>query len=279
LVFWSVDRPSLQKITMGKIIYQFLVLVVLFFLSWFTISRFDFIQDDEIAKFGKQNIRKLGDLMIKSLDDNHTQIKSGDLKMILDSIKVKICKAHGVSPDTIQLHLFKSSEVNAFALPGNHIIVFSGLIAYAENAEEIAGVLSHELGHVTKNHIERKLVKEVGLSMLFVLVGGNEGQQILQQVLHTLSSTAFDREFETEADMFAVETMTKANIDPEHLSNFMFRIAQDNKIPDELIWLSSHPDSKDRAAEILKEKKKYSFKPEPVVNTSWKTIEERVDDL
>src|SRR5690606_16362584 len=110
----------------------------------------------------------------------------------------------------------RNSQINAFALPGNHIVFYTGLLEYAENAEEVAGVMAHEIGHLEKNHVMKKLVKEIGLEMLFAMIGGDAGFEILKQTGKTLSSSAFDRANETEADNYAVETLALADVDPQH---------------------------------------------------------------
>jgi beta-barrel assembly-enhancing protease len=89
-----------------------------------------------------------------------------------------------------------------------------------------------------------------------------------------LSSTAFDREQEHEADTAAVHMMAKAGIDPEHLANFLFRLSQEKyNIPKHFELLSTHPNSQDRAAEILKLRKQERFDSRPVTDSlMWRNV-------
>jgi predicted Zn-dependent protease len=174
--------------------------------------------------------------------------------------------------------VIKSHEVNAFALPDYNMVIYTGLIDYAKNAEEVAGVMAHEIGHMEKNHVMKKLGKEIGIAMLWTIAGGDAGFEIMKETARVLSSSAFDRSQETEADLFAVEMMAKANIDPENLGSFLFRLNQNNDLPDELVWISTHPDSKERAAEIIAKKKEYTFQAKTILNTSWEEVKKIFDE-
>ncbi|MBP9083328.1 MAG: M48 family metalloprotease, partial [Bacteroidia bacterium] len=93
------------------------------------------------------------------------------------------------------------------------------------------------------------------------------------EVGKTLSGTAFDREQEREADMKAIELMSKAEIDPTHLANFLFRLsANDSDFSDELELISTHPGSKERAAQILTEIKNKKIAPIPFEFGDWELI-------
>lgn len=256
-----------------KILTQLLVIVVLFGGTWFLLSRIDFIKEGDMAMFSAENERKFAEFILKSIDATNERIENEKINKMLDSIKVRLCEGKKLDCAKIKLHLVRNSEVNAFALPDDNMVIFTGLLEYAENAEEVAGVMAHEIGHMEHNHVMKKLVKEIGLEMLFLIAAGDAGQGIGHQTAKVLSSTAFDRSKEEEADAFAVETLAGADIDPEHLGNMFFRLATKTDIPEELVWISTHPNLKDRAAEVLKLGKTYSFKPRPVLHTPWKEVQ------
>jgi predicted Zn-dependent protease len=168
--------------------------------------------------------------------------------------------------------------VNAFALPDKHLVVYSGLIRYCKSAEELSGVLAHEISHMEQHHVMKKLVKEVGLSMLTTIAGGESSGEIMRQTIKLLSSTAFDREQEREADISAVHMMAKADIDPESFANFLFRLSQEkDDIPKHFEWLSTHPNSQDRSAEILQLRKQETYHSCPITdNDRWARMKEIV---
>jgi predicted Zn-dependent protease len=76
--------------------------------------------------------------------------------------------------------------------------------------------------------------------------------------------------------------MAVANIDPQHLSNFFFRLSRkDRDVPEAFVWISTHPDTKERAAEIIRQKKEYTFTSKPLLYTDWDTLKKlaaRYDD-
>ena len=261
-----------------KILFQFFVLIALFFGIWFGLSQINYVDRADIEKFSKENEKRLGDLILKTIKATEMELDSADVRAYIDSIGSRICEPSGVDYSKIKIHVIKSSEVNAFALPDNNMVIYTGLIEYTKNAEEVAGVMAHEIGHMEKKHVMKKLVKEIGFAMLFTIAGGDAGFEILRETARVLSSTAFDRGQETEADNYAVEMLAKTNVSPEHLGNFLFRLAKDHDMPEELVWVSTHPESKERAAEIIAKKKEYSFTPKPILTTSWEGVQKVFED-
>lgn len=255
-----------------KAIIQLMILAGAFFATWYTLSRVDFINEQEYQLISEEKQERLGDLILESLTQGTEEVTDEGVVAVIDSLKTRICRTQFVSCDAIKIHVIRNPQVNAFALPGNHIVIFTGLIEYAENAEEVAGVMAHEIGHLEKNHVMKKLIKEIGIEMLFAIIGGDAGFEIIRQTGKTLSSTAFDRANELEADAYAVETLALADVDPLHLSNFFFRMSQDHHLPRNLSWLSTHPHSTDRAAEIIRKKKELIVESRAILATPWSQV-------
>lgn len=251
-----------------------------FFGVWFALSQVPFVTDEKLAEMTATNEQRLGDMMMEMITKTETEVKTDSAVAIVHEAKEKLCEAIGIEHSQIKLHVIYNSEVNAFALPDSNLIVYTGLIAYCKNADEMAGVMGHELGHIVEGHVMKKLVKEVGLTMLGVLVGGNSGSEVLVEVFKTLTSSSFDRSQEREADRLAVEYMLEANLDPEHLANFMFRLSQeDHAYPEFMEWVSTHPDSKDRSADILKLKNESDQTDFETLATDeeWETLKTRLN--
>jgi predicted Zn-dependent protease len=260
-----------------RIIFHLILLAGGFAGVFFSLSRIDFIGAANIEKISSKKAHELGELMIESVLLSAEEVKDSTALAFIDSLKRPLCVAGGLDADSIIIHLIRKDEVNAFALPGNHIVLHTSLFEFAKDPGEVAGVLGHELGHLKLNHIEKKLVKEVGLSILFTIAGGEAGQQILKEIVKQISSTSFDREYESEADAFAVEVLAKSGVDPERLSDFMFRVSQKSNMPEELVFLSTHPDGKDRAAEIIKLSKEQTITKKPILKTPWEEVQKAMD--
>ena len=260
-----------------RIIFQFIILAGSFVGIFLGLSRVDFLGAADFTKLGEENARKLGEMMVESILMSKEEIKDSTALAFLDSLKHPLCRAGGLDPDSIKMHLVRDSDINAFALPGNHIIVHNSLFRFSKHPGEVAGVIGHELGHIKLNHLEKKLVKEVGITILFTIAGGEGGQQILKEIVKQLSSTSFDRDYENQADAFAVDVLAKAGVNPEKLSDFMFRVAQKNNMPEELVFLSTHPDSKERASEIIKLSKDYTINEKPLIRTTWEEVQKSMN--
>ncbi len=255
-----------------KITTQFAIMIVSFFAVWLALSQISFVKESDIRAFAKENEKKLGQFILDAITSTNEKIENQKINAVIDSILVRICNTKTIDCKKIKIHVIRSSDINAFALPDNHMVIFTGLIEYADNAEEVAGVMAHEIGHMEKNHVMKKLIKEVGIEMLFAMAGGDAGFEIARQTGKVLSSSAFDRKQETEADEYAIASMAHSNIDPQHLSNLFFRLSQKINFPEELAWISTHPDSKSRAAEIIKKKKEYAFHTDNIISTGWSEV-------
>lgn len=135
-------------------------------------------------------------------------------------------------PFTIKV--IDSDEVNAFALPGGYFYVNSGLLLEAGNEAELAGVMSHEIGHVAACHAARQqtrgsLAKLMSLPLIFV--GGGIGYVAMEAVSVAVPMTfmEFSRTFESQADYLGVEYMYKAGYDPQAFLSFFERVEKNEK--------------------------------------------------
>jgi Zn-dependent protease with chaperone function len=109
---------------------------------------------------------------------------------------------------SVQTAVLSSHVPNAFALPGGKVYLFSALLAKAENADEIAGVLAHELGHLKHRDNMRELIYNGGTSFLIGLLFGDvTGSGAMVFASRSLVTASYSREAEQNADTFAIEVM------------------------------------------------------------------------
>lgn len=157
-------------------------------------------------------------------------------------------------------------RINAFALPGGYIGVHTGLIDASRNEDELAGVLAHEIAHVTQRHIARSIHASSRQSllttalMLGALILGAAGgdSDVAQAGIAVAQGTAaqqqinFTRSNEHEADRIGIEALAAAGFDPHGMSSFFEVISrQQLSAPDERMpeFLRTHPVTSDRIAE------------------------------
>ena len=196
----------------NKTIFQGLIIAIAFFGIWLGLSRIDFVKFLEIKKHTASTEHKIGDIIWNQIHDSEKVITNDSIVKTLDKLIEPICKANHIERDSLKIHIIQKDEINAFALPNNHLVVYTGLMKDCQKQEALQGVLGHEIAHIENNHVMKKLSKEVGLSVLLTATAGDKGGAILKKIFKTLSSTAYDRTLEKDADMQSVKYLLKAEI-------------------------------------------------------------------
>jgi predicted Zn-dependent protease len=141
-------------------------------------------------------------------------------------------------------------SVNAFATPGGHIYIYSGLLLAAANEAELAGVLGHETGHVAGRHVERAMVNAYGLQALSALALG-ENPSAAAAIAASLTGTgllrAHSRSEEIEADEYGARYLSRLGYDPHAMITFFQKLQQsEGRSPRALGWLHTHPVTSER---------------------------------
>jgi predicted Zn-dependent protease len=149
--------------------------------------------------------------------------------------------------------------VNAFALPGGFIYVTRGILTHLGSEAELAGVLGHEIGHVTARHsvsqMSRAQLAQLGLGIGMIF--SEEIRQVGEVAGAGLQLLflKFGRDDEREADELGVRYMTRLDYDPRELAHVMGMLARSSelqsgsgKVPE---WLSTHPDPENRGEAIM----------------------------
>lgn len=151
----------------------------------------------------------------------------------------------------LRYHVVHNEQVNAFAMPGGHIVVFSGILERMDTPGQLAALLAHEATHVEERHSMRMLMRQ-GASYLFLslLLGDvNAVVALLAENADNLRNLTYSRTLETDADQLGMERMAEAGVHPEgmvQLLELLQREAAD--VPEELAFLSSHPLTEQRIA-------------------------------
>src|ERR1039458_921123 len=187
-------------------------------------------------------------------------------------------------PFTFQV--IQGDEVNAFALPGGYVFVYTGLIKVASEEDEFAGALAHEIAHVAARHMPCQASKSqiAGVAGIIpgVLLGGWAGYGAGQAVNAAIpiASRGFSRHDETEADYLGVQYMHAAGYDPTGAVSIFEKLESLRKTKPSAVAkvLATHPMDSDRIAKTEQEIQRIlPAKPEYVVTTSeYRAVRERL---
>jgi predicted Zn-dependent protease len=265
-----------------KIIYQFAIMMLLMGICWYTLSCFNFIETIKINDATvKINEQKIGDLLWQSIQTTEVVIDNDSINNLVENIKTRICEANKIDATTIKIHIVEKAESNAFAMPNRHLIIYSKLILDCDNADELAGVMAHEIAHMQHEHVMKKMIKELGLGVLLSVVGGNANFSIIKKLMQNLTSTAYDRNLESEADATAFNYLVKAKINPYGFANILEKFSKvETELSNKLSWLSTHPESKERANIIHQKLSKTKCDFEEIVSESdWMNFKEQLKML
>ena len=264
---------------MRKLLVQLLIIVAVFFAVLWLFNRPNWMKIFHVEEVTQTTEEKLGKLYWDFFKTLETEETKDSIIAPVDSLLSHICDRNEIDREKIKLHFIRKDEVNAFALPDNHLVIYTGLISDCENEGELAGVIAHELAHMEKGHIMRKLTKEIGLSVLISMTGGQGSPEIIRQAIKILTSTAYDRNLESEADKIGVDYLIKAGIDPESFATFLYRLsAQEKNLPKQVFWVSTHPGSEERSKAILDYASGKTFTEAAVLDSmAWQRLQKHLN--
>ncbi len=243
----------------SKPLVQGFVLVAFLGSIWFLFQLINWNALVEYKRIDVLSEKRIGDVLWEGIQQTEKVSNDVYVTHVLDSLVGNICAANDIKVNEIHLHLIEKNEVNAFALPGGHLVVYSGLIGKAENSDQLCGVLAHEIAHIKLKHVIRKLSADIGVSVLFSILTNGGNSEIANQILRHLSTSTFGRGLEKEADLKAIHYLSASKINPISLAQFMKIMAKDeNELNSTFEWFSSHPATRKRVDYLTVEAKKYS---------------------
>lgn len=183
---------------------------------------------------------------------------------------------HSDAKVPFHIKVVDSDEVNAFAFPGGYFYVNKGLLLAAENEAELAGVMAHEISHVTARHATSRMSKAQYLQFAAIpalFVGGYLAQMGIQNALGlglNLELMGITRESEREADQLGIQYMWNTGYDPNAFVSFFEKLQdQEKSKPGRLTgWFRTHPSTDDRITASLDEQRYLPEKDYYIVNTS-----------
>ncbi len=154
-----------------------------------------------------------------------------------------------------KLHIIRDDRtLNAFVTPGGYIYVYTGLIKYLDTEDQLAGVMGHEIAHADRRHSTNNLTKQYGTSLLVTAITGSDSG-LLSQLARGLIGLKFSRSAEQDADKYSVIYLSKTRYQCNGAAGFFEKILQEGNSQAPPTFLSTHPSSDSRVADINKEAK------------------------
>lgn len=265
---------------MKKAVIQAGLSVVVFLGSWMMLSQVNWVEFFEVKESKNQMEQHLGEVLIKEIKAGKELVEDDRVNEVLNDLLEALAEKNNFEAESIRLYVVKDEEVNAFALPDHQMVINTALIQEAERAEELAGVMAHEIAHFEKNHVMKKLVREMGLSVLVGLSSGGAGSDVVKDAGRLISSRAFDREQEQEADDAAVAMLNNCGVSAEHLANFLYLMADySGNGSSAMAWLSTHPELKARAQRILENQESPEEEKALLPQDEWEALKAALGEL
>ncbi|MEO8068961.1 MAG: M48 family metallopeptidase [Flavobacteriales bacterium] len=176
--------------------------------------------------------------------------------MVFDTARTAALQQFGdaleISRDhALKYHVCTDAQVNAFAMPGGHIVVYTGLLNELDTPQELAGLLAHEGTHVQERHSTRSLVRQFASSFFISLIAGDAGAlgEIAANKGDELRGLGYSRDLEQAADDIGMQRMYANGVDPHGMIDLLEELkgahGADAEPP---AFLSSHPLTDERIA-------------------------------
>jgi predicted Zn-dependent protease len=207
--------------------------------------------------------KQFGESFMRQIRRSGKLMQDPELNDYLRNLGYQLAAASDTPGYGFTFFLVNDPSINAFAGPGGYIGVHTGLLMAARNESELAGVLAHEISHVTQRHLlrayeaaQRMSLPTAAALLAAILIGSQDGQAGQAALVGIQAASAqyqinFTRANEHEADRVGIQTLVRASIDPMGMPGFFERLHQQNRLYGSRLpeFLSTHPVTTNRIAE------------------------------
>lgn len=219
-------------------------------------------ENGDFVLFSIQNDKDLGEQVkaeIEGQPDVYPILERGSFSQayaIMDGMLNDILTSGQVTfADEFDWELFiidDDQTLNAFATPGGKIYVYSGLVYFLDHADDLMGVLGHEIAHSDQRHSSKQLQRVYGISVLLQVIAGGQSE-LTQEILGSLvgvGALSFSRDAENEADEFSVAYLAQTTYACNGAAAFFQKLIDRDAAGDTPEFLSTHPAAQSRVEAI-----------------------------
>ncbi len=223
--------------------------------------------------------REIGARAFESMDLGGPEVTDPLVVEAIQSMVDRLAPHAATDEMDFEVHVLDSPMVNAFALPGGKIVIFTGLIAKADDAEQVAAVLGHEMAHATLRHGLQRIGQSLGLAAgVSLVLGDTRGLVATGADLFQLASiNSYSREQENAADAEGVRILHSAGIDPLTLTRFFQTLkGEHSELPGVVSWISTHPGDEERIAAIKDQLATLPHREYRPLEIDWAEVQRRI---
>lgn len=214
--------------------------------------------------FSDQEEQALGRAIMRDVFADPRYLDDPEIETYLNQLGYKLVSVSTRNQREFIFFVVSDPSINAFAMPGGNIGVHTGLLLAAQNESELAGVVAHEISHVTQDHIARMVASQsqsqwptmaaLALALLAARSNPNVASAAIAstQAYSIQNQLNYSRDYEREADRLGYEMLTRAGFDPRGMSGFFNRLQRANRFYDSSApaYLRTHPLTTDRISDM-----------------------------
>lgn len=226
--------------------------------------------DASSASLSEQQEKTIGSRIMRDIRTDPAFLDDPEVTDYVKSLGHRLLGSTDGAGRDIEFFVINEDSINAFALLGGYIGIFTGLIALTQNEAELAGVVSHEIAHITQRHQARAIhgqrtAQWTSLAALALAIlaasksSSSQAGQVTEAAMASASAIAiqsqldYTREHEREADRVGLVTLDRAGFDPRGMSTFFERLLRANRLAEfksAPSYLRTHPLTTERIADM-----------------------------
>jgi predicted Zn-dependent protease len=221
---------------------------------------------------------RLGDEILKNFVKPGDRCADPERQQILDGIVARLAADGAAGPYQLRLTVVDWAQVNAFALPGGHIVLLRGLLDRTESPEMLAGVLAHEIQHIVRRHTTRALIQHASTGLMVAAVAGDVSGLVAFALegARVVGALNYSRYAEEEADAEGMRMLIRAQIDPAGMIAFFDRVVRKKDAEEQEggVWryLTTHPSTTQRVTNLKMLAVNAPIGPPLLAGRDWKDV-------